>query len=448
MGALWALHVSPAISFITFLILTLTSCAGSSAVSQQTIADDLNARAGATTRLGEGIVALPPGVIVADDASEGEVVALALWNNPEFQASLAELDISRADLFTAQMLANPNLTLLDPVGPGLLEGMVAIPINLLRRPQRVAAAKRRLEQSGQLIVQTGLTLARDVRLQVAALEQAKARAALLAEDEQAAAQLATLAARNEAAGRGTGLESATAAAAAADIAAALIQARNDAQTAQLSLNALAGTPLEDVTPSPIRLGDIPAPDVLAAAAAQTRPDLRAAELEIEAAERDMSLAGIDVLQPSVLVDLGKDPGQSVGVTVGGSVNLPIFNQGQDVRLRAKAAYARALANRDQVALLIEQQVRTAQADLAAARHLLTVIEADLLPAASRRLSAAQSRFEYGRVPIVEVVLARRDLIAARLQRVDGEATWRRARADLRFALGRDVFAPAAEKEKP
>ncbi len=60
---------------------------------------------------------LPPGVSLDDGLTQTEAVAVALWNNAAFQASLTELGFARADLADAGLLRNPVLSLLFPVGP-------------------------------------------------------------------------------------------------------------------------------------------------------------------------------------------------------------------------------------------------------------------------------------------------------------------------------------------
>ncbi len=46
----------------------------------------------------------PAGVVLSDGLSEDEAVALALWNNPGFGATLATLGFVRADLQEAGSL--------------------------------------------------------------------------------------------------------------------------------------------------------------------------------------------------------------------------------------------------------------------------------------------------------------------------------------------------------
>ena len=84
--------------------------------------------------------ALPPDVNLADGLTQEEAVAIALWNSPSFQATLADLGIARADLAEAGLLRNPILSLLFPLGPKQLEFTLQYPV---RRAGAAPGARRR-----------------------------------------------------------------------------------------------------------------------------------------------------------------------------------------------------------------------------------------------------------------------------------------------------------------
>jgi len=123
-----------------------------------------------------GEFSLPPGVHVEDSLSEDEGVAVALWNNAQFQADLATLGLARADLIEANMLTNPAFSLFFPVGPKLLETKLNVPVEALwQRPRRVAAAKIDAQSISENLIQHGLGLVRDVRTAFADLRAAELR---------------------------------------------------------------------------------------------------------------------------------------------------------------------------------------------------------------------------------------------------------------------------------
>src|SRR5262245_48559705 len=97
--------------------------------------------------------ALPPDVNLDDGLTQEEAVAVALWNSPSFQTTLADLGIARADLVEAGLLRNPILSLLFPWGPKQLEFTLQYPFDaLLQRPRRVAAAQLNAQAIGERLV--------------------------------------------------------------------------------------------------------------------------------------------------------------------------------------------------------------------------------------------------------------------------------------------------------
>ena len=98
-------------------------------------------------------------------------------------AAFADLAVARADLVEAGVLVNPDLQLLFGVGSKPFELLLGVPLQALwQRPRRVTAAKLNLEKTSETLVQSGLDLARDVRVAHAAysasLDHAKLHGAL------------------------------------------------------------------------------------------------------------------------------------------------------------------------------------------------------------------------------------------------------------------------------
>ncbi|MCP5519532.1 MAG: hypothetical protein H7A45_20005 [Verrucomicrobiales bacterium] len=80
-------------------------------------------------RTGRGVIAksdplataLPPGIDPGQPLSVDAAVAVALWNNAGFQAALAQLGFTRAEVIRGGQLTNPTFSVLFPVGPKQLE---------------------------------------------------------------------------------------------------------------------------------------------------------------------------------------------------------------------------------------------------------------------------------------------------------------------------------------
>ena len=139
----------------------------------------------------EGQSALPPDVNLADGLTQEEAVAIALWNSPSFQATLADLGVARADLAEAGLLRNPIFSLLFPIGPKQLEFTLQYPFDLLvQRPARVAAAKLNAQAIGERLVWDALSLVAQVRTAHADAVVADRRVTLATENTELARRLA------------------------------------------------------------------------------------------------------------------------------------------------------------------------------------------------------------------------------------------------------------------
>src|SRR5690349_9350309 len=102
---------------LCLLALLATSCATAGTAPDRAAVDrEIRDRTNAGLRTDEN-AGLPPNTTLEDGLSSQEAVAIALWNSPAFQATLADLGIARAELVDAGLLRNPVFSLLFPVGP-------------------------------------------------------------------------------------------------------------------------------------------------------------------------------------------------------------------------------------------------------------------------------------------------------------------------------------------
>ena len=109
--------------------------------------------------------AAPPGAALDDGLDLDEAVAVALWNNADFQATLTTLGIARADLIEAGLLKNPVFSLLFPWGPKQLEFTASFAVDQLwQRPKRIEDARLNAEATAEQLVAHGLRLVADVRM--------------------------------------------------------------------------------------------------------------------------------------------------------------------------------------------------------------------------------------------------------------------------------------------
>lgn len=388
--------------------------------------------------LGPGDGSLPPGFDATDGIDEEEAVVVALWNNPTFQAALADLGLRRAELVQAGELPNPWLWFLFPVGPKPVAYNVRIPFEALwQRPSRVASAHADCERTAHQLMQGGLDLERDVHLAFAELRLARARRLLLGQRAELQREIGTFTAQRLAAGDASSFDVAVARAAVARADAEAIRAEQAAKLAESRVRALLGcAAVADATlvegEADAEPPEFDAPS-LVPLAMQLRPDLRGADLALQAAGERVGLSKAQVMQAQLLADFTNSGSQFQGGP-GVFFTVPIFNQGKGARMRADAEVQQALLRRHALAQQIEFEVRDAEVRLDAAARLAVVCRGALSPLQTAVQSSAVARQngDQTRLPELETGLA---LLDARLQEADAVAEVERATAELRRNIG-------------
>jgi TolC family type I secretion outer membrane protein len=208
---------------------------------------------------------------------------------------------------------------------------------------------------------------------------------------------------------------------------------------------------------PLRLADIPDTlpaaaferdkrdiEALIAEARERRPDLRAAEAQLKAAQ-----STVDFTRSSGLptLSLGTGPAwqgssgnagnfSSHSSSIGLTLTLPIFS-GFNTTYKVRSAQARAEvagAQRDSLRLQVALDVWTSYQSLTTASQTIST-SADLLASAEQSERVALGRYKAGVGSILDVLNAQSALAAARLQRIQAMLDWRVARAALAKSVG-------------
>ncbi|HEX4328327.1 MAG TPA: TolC family protein [Burkholderiales bacterium] len=224
-----------------------------------------------------------------------------------------------------------------------------------------------------------------------------------------------------------------------------LRAQNDARAAQadlsrarLTLAYLIGADaqaaeIRAVTPwPPHALPDAAQADALV----ERRPDVRAAQARVDAADkardlaqaqrtRDVSIgAQYDHYPVSDANSLGT--GNSFGV----SVSVPLFlrNNNEGGVARAQADWYAARDGLDRVRALALSDVMRARSDLENAAERLNRFEADLLPAAQKSADAAEFAFKNGALGVMDLLDSRRTLKAVLIDAANSRADFAKALA--------------------
>jgi outer membrane protein, heavy metal efflux system len=388
---------------------------------------------------------LPPSLRDTSALGEDDVVAVALWNSPAFGAELAQLGASRADLAEAGALPNPTFSLLFPIGPRQIELGVLAPIAaLVQRPFRVKAAKLDVERAARGLVQRGLDLVREARLAWIDVEASKARAAARRDLLVTWQNVAKVARARHEAGDAPAFEAAVAEAdatdaedqsdrAGTDLAASVERLRVVMGLADGPLGQEIGTrsaPLDERAP--------PEAPALVALALAARPDVRAAEIAVEAAgerlgwekSRIFALLGRFDLKP-----IGSQGGPPLLPLPGVQVELPIFNWNPGGIGRAEAELSVAMLRYRLARQGVATDIRVSRLQLVQSLASLRRFQDRVLPLLEKAAGVTVRAFEAGAEPYLAVLEATRRLRDARLRLIELEAEVRRARANLDRHLG-------------
>ena len=216
--------------------------------------------------------------------------------------------------------------------------------------------------------------------------------------------------------------------------------------------------------APLKIADIPqvAPDAsfesetrdidaLISEARQRRPDLKAAEAKLSAAQSGVDYARASG-QPTLSLGAGPtwlntDNVSSNGNSIGLTLSLPIFS-GFETTYKVRSAQASAQAasaQRETLAQQVALDVWSAYQSLSTASHTIRT-SADLLASAEQSERVALGRYKAGVGSILDVLNAQSALASARLQRIQALLDYHVSRAALAKAVGTldsSLLAPAA-----
>lgn len=227
-------------------------------------------------------------------------------------------------------------------------------------------------------------------------------------------------------------------------------------TVALALGLRAPASVALVPPPEALPADLSPPDFAAldAALVERRPDLRAQQLNVEAARaaRDSAAAAgrpqISAFADDGLTHYRSQSGSSESGSIGVQVTAPLFAGGRyraqeklaDRQLDiAETEYERQKLNASSDLWTAWQQVRTAAATVSASQ--------DLVASASESHRAALARYKAGLGSLIDVLTAQSALADARQQQAAARFDWHRARIALARAsglLGTATLTPGTE----
>jgi outer membrane protein, heavy metal efflux system len=431
-------------------LVVACGCASGGQIDPQDSARRIAARTGAEPRVtGSLSPEVPPGIRLDDGLTPDEAVALALWNNTAFQVSVAELGFARADLLDAGLLANPVLSLLFPLGPKQLEAALRWPVELLwQRPRRVAAAQLAGDAAAARLVQTGLDLVLSVRVAYADLGLAVDRERIAGETAGILTRIDALTQSRLRAGDIGALDARAAQVDAARARQESERAVHDITIARERLRLLLG-----LTPEvePLALAASPAPPPACGAlvdllreARVARPDVRVAELAVEAAGARLGWERSRILTLTAVLDANGEGTEGFEHGPGIDVGLPIVNRNQGGRVRAQAELQRASAAYAAIQQQVALELREASVQFEQARQSIAAWRNGIVSPLQANLTDAERSFAQGESSYLFVLENSRRLSEAKVRERELGAEHERARARIERAVGRSCGAPSQE----
>lgn len=438
------------------LCLLCSGCAGVNYCDgRPRIASDLHSRVQQTVGPAkcddESMV--PPDVVLEDGVTADEAVAMALWNNSDFHATLARIGIARGDLIQSGMLTNPQFFILLPGGTKQLEYALFMPIeSLILRKHRVAIAVRDYCRIADELVQNGLNLVRDVRLAHSDLVLAQRRVELASQAVALRTRIAELTGKRLQAGEISELEATTARIDELRTRASAAGLPQQVSVAEARLKNLMGIAVLSTSISAIE--DLPAlnrhidTEQLVGEAMQSRPDLKAARMAFDAEQERATMSRWRWLRFDMVADGNHGGAGASNVGAGFRFDLPIFDRNEGGNVRADWSVYQAsqtyYALRDRVIM----EVRVAAAQSQQADQNLTILRTDVMSSLQDAAALAEKAYTDGGADFFLVLQTSSQLLETQTSELQLTNDLERAHAELERSVGRRLFEDEQTAEVP
>ena len=399
---------------------------------------------------GEGSL-IPDDVLLDDGVTADEAVAVALWNNSAFHATLAQLGMARGDLIQAGLLRNPQFFLLLPGGTKQLEWALFLPIEtFLLRETRLDMSEREVCRVAEELVQNGLNVVRDVRVAHADLVFSVDRAALANEAVEVRRSIFDLTEKQLDAGDISGLEATTARidflraqADAAGLVHAVAQA--ESRLKQLMGIGTSTTPLHPVSADVMnRVGNFELQSLISEATA-CRPDLKAAAFAVESAKKRADISRWQWLRFDVVADANAGGAGNTNFGPGFRFDIPFFDRNQGGIQTADWSVYQATQNYNAIRDQVVMEVQTAWSQTQQATDNLTILRSDALTSLQEAVRLAGRAYADGGAAYFLVLQTTSQFLDARAQELQLVSDLQKANANLDRSVGRNLESPSSSE---
>jgi len=190
-----------------------------------------------------------------------------------------------------------------------------------------------------------------------------------------------------------------------------------------------------ITPEPLPAVNISEFDTLVKRALAFRPDIRAAEIEVEMAGKKLGWEQSKILNLTAMLDANAQGSQGFEMGPGVALELPIFNTNQGGRSRARTGMILAADNYVMVQQKVTGEVRDAWYSYIAAKETYQMIAEDISPAAEVAALSGESVYNSGEISYLEYLTFRSQLLNARLRLAAARTELWRSLAKLYYSVG-------------
>jgi cobalt-zinc-cadmium efflux system outer membrane protein len=148
---------------------------------------------------------------------------------------------------------------------------------------------------------------------------------------------------------------------------------------------------------------------------------------------------------TVQAELEVDPLKSghVALGPGGSIGLPLFDQGQAAVARARALLRQSQRRLDALAIEVRSEVRVAGARVALARQVVDRYRKTLIPLRERIVALSQQQYDAMLLGVYQLIVAKQNEVSAYREYIEAVRDYWIARSDLERAVGGRIGAPPA-----
>jgi cobalt-zinc-cadmium efflux system outer membrane protein len=384
-----------------------------------------------------GLLAVPRSV-PAQEVTIEQLVAIGLERAPELTAARTDIAVAAGQVTQSALRPNPEAAVGHAQGPGgMLTTTLGVewPLDLFRRPARVATARRAADITSLALRDRERLLASAVREQAGRLLAARRSLEVTNEALTVARRMRELLDRRVTEGNAPKLDANLAAIEELRLDADAALATGEVEAASIELKALVGLGPD----APLALREsldavvaAPAgPFLTVAAAMSDRPDLRDAIARIGLAEAEAEEARREARPDVTLVagysreqfgfpQLGLDPRGTVvpirdifhSVIVGAKVLLPVSNRNQGALAVAQAERAGADALFSARRLAARAEIDAAVARERHARRAVELYATSVRALARQNVEARLEGYDLGRFPLADVLTEQRRYLDA------------------------------------